>query len=167
MDLYTHDWIEIDGNAVHKTAVVHPNVVLGKGNVIGAYSVIGGNGEIRNVHWKDFKGKVVIGDNNVISEHVTIQRPAEDSFTTVGSRNIIMAHSHIGHDASIGDDCEICTSVVIGGYCSIRSDVKIKIGSLIRNRIILNHGSIIGMGSVVTKDVKQDSIVYGNPAKEK
>ena len=56
MDFYNSDWIDIDGNKIHKTAIIYPNVRMGKGNIIGAYCVIGSNGEMRNVNQEDFKG---------------------------------------------------------------------------------------------------------------
>ena len=40
---YTYD----ESNEIHETAIIFPNVKIGKNNIIGAYSVIGGNGEIR------------------------------------------------------------------------------------------------------------------------
>tara|TARA_R110000868_G_scaffold334194_1_gene594881 strand:+ start:10850 stop:11341 length:492 start_codon:yes stop_codon:yes gene_type:complete len=159
------DFINIDGNWIHKTAIVHPNVKMGKGNVIGAYCVIGSNGEMRGVKQEDFKGFVYIGDRNVISEHVTIQRPFADTSTRIGNDNIIMAHSHIGHDAYIGNECEICTGTIIGGYAVINDGAIIKLGCTIRNRIEVGIDSLIGMGSVVVKDVLAGATVYGNPAK--
>lgn len=166
-DLYKHDWINIDGNDIHKTAIIHPNVKLGKGNVIGAYCVIGSNGEIRGVNQSDFKGTVEIGNNNVISEFVSIQRPLpEGEKTIIGNNNILMAHVHVGHDVRIYDDTEICTSTVLGGYCQVHFRAKIKLHCVIRNRIVIGADSIVGMGSVVTKNVDQKSVVYGNPAKE-
>lgn len=166
-DLYNNDWINIDGNSIHKTAIVHPNVKLGKGNVIGAYAVIGSNGEIRGVNQNDFKGRVVIGDNNVISEFVSIQRPFnEGEETFIGDNNIIMAHSHIGHDVLIYDNCEICSGTIIGGYAIIHSGVKLKLGVTVRNRIVIGDNVIIGLGSVVTKDI-QEGVAYGNPARVK
>ena len=159
-----HGWLQINGNHIHETAIIYPNVTMGKGNYIGPYTVIGGNGEIRGVDQTEFKGKVFIGDNNVISELVTIQAPYESTMTIVGSNNIIMAHVHIGHDAHIGDDCEICTTSVIGGYAQVMTGAKIKLHCVIRNRVTVGARSIVGMGSVVTKDVPAGLTVYGNPA---
>jgi acyl-[acyl carrier protein]--UDP-N-acetylglucosamine O-acyltransferase len=152
-------------NVIHETAIIYDNVQLGKNNVIGAYAVIGGNGEIRGVSQSEFKGKVVIGDNNVISELVTIQRPFENTSTVIGSNNIIMAHSHIGHDVTIGDNCEICTGSIIGGYAVIADNVKVKLGVTVRNRKKINKGALVGLGAVVVKDVEAETIVVGNPAK--
>lgn len=165
MSLYNNEWINIDGNNIHKTAIIYPNVKLGTGNTIGPYCVIGGNGEIRGVKQTDFKGSVWIGNNNVISEHVTIQRPFENKKTIVGHGNLIMAHVHIGHDATISNDCEICTGSVIGGHVVIADRAKIKLNCTVRNRCIIGFDSIVGMGSVVTKNVANGQTVYGNPAK--
>jgi UDP-N-acetylglucosamine acyltransferase len=163
-----NDFINIDGNFIHKTAIVYPNVKLGKGNIIGAYSVIGSNGEIRGIKQCDFNGYVEIGNNNVISEFVSIQRPSiEGKKTFIGNQNLIMAHSHIGHDASIGSGCEICSGSIIGGYAIIGDGAKIKLGVTIRNRKVIGNFSTIGLGSVVTKDIEPNTIAYGNPARQK
>jgi UDP-N-acetylglucosamine acyltransferase len=167
-DLYNHDWINIDGNYIHKTAIVHPNVKLGKNNHIGAYAVIGSNGEIRGIKQDEFRGHVEIGNNNVISEFVSIQRPAKNGeVTRIGNDNLIMAHSHIGHDVFIGNGCEICTGAIIGGYVSISDGVKIKLGVTVRNRVIIGQNSIVGLGSAVVKHVEPEMVVYGNPARKK
>ena len=164
--MYNSDFINIDGNDIHKTAIVYPNVKLGKENVIGAYCVIGSNGEMRGVKQSEFQGSVTIGDNNVISELVTIQRPKDHGKATViGNDNLIMAHSHIGHDAKIGNDCEICTGSIIGGYAKVLDGAVIKLGCTIRNRLTVGVDSLAGMGSVVVKDIPNGATVYGNPAK--
>lgn len=153
-------------NQIHPTAIVYDNVVMGKNNIIGPYCVIGSNGEMRNVKQEDFQGSVVIGDNNVISELVTIQRPYGNTTTEIGSNNLIMAHSHIGHDVHIGDNCEICTGTILGGYVTIESGVKLKLGVTVRNRKKIRHNAIVGMCGVVVKDVEANVTVVGNPAKQ-
>ena len=161
------DWINIDGNHVHMTAKINRKFVdMGTGNVIGPYSVIGFNGEMRDTRPDSFQGRVIIGNNNRISELVTIQRPFNTGESTyIGSDNIIMAHSHIGHHAEIGDGCEISTGTIIGGYAVIRDNAQLKLGVTVRNRIEIGEGAVVGMGSVVVRSVEQGKTVYGNPAK--
>jgi len=163
MDLYS-EHLHDEGNEIHHTAIIYPNVKMGKGNKIGAYCVIGSDGEIRG--GKEFKGWVEIGDNNVISELVTIQRPLEPTATKIGSNNIIMAHSHIGHDAVIGNGCEISTGCIVGGYAVVEDTAKLKLGATIRNRKKIGEGATVGMCSVVVKDVTANAIVVGNPARQ-
>lgn len=163
-DLYD-PYARYEGNEIHHTAVIYPNVIMGKGNKIGPYCVIGSDGEIRNCN--NFNGYVQIGDNNVISELVTIQRPKDTgAVTKIGSNNIIMAHSHIGHDAIVGDNCEISTHSILGGYCEIGDNVKIKLNVTVRNRKKIGSNTTIGMGGVVVSDVPENSIFVGNPAKQ-
>lgn len=165
MDIYNEYDRFDDSNDIHPTAIIHPNVKLGKNNKIGAYVVIGGNGEIRGTN--QFEGRVEIGDNNVISELVTIQRPEKKGAKTmVGSGNIIMAHSHIGHDAVIGNDCELSTGTIIGGYAVINNGSKLKLNVTVRNRKNIGENCVVGMGAVVVSDLDSDKIYIGNPAKE-
>lgn len=155
-------------NIIHPTAIIYDNVELGKSNTIGPYTVIGSNGEMRNVKQEDFRGKVIIGNNNVISEFVSIQRPLKEGcITKVGDNNIIMAHSHIGHDAQVGNNTEICSGTIIGGYAEVADEVKLKLGVTVRNRCKVGGGSLIGMGGVVVKNIGENEVCYGNPAKEK
>lgn len=164
MDIYETNTRFHPSNRIHSTAIIHDCVDMGENNVIGAYAVIGGDGEIRGTEL--FEGRVQIGSNNRISELVTIQRPSTaGAVTKIGDNNIIMAHSHIGHDAVIGSHCEISTGTVIGGYSKIEDGVKLKLNVTIRNRKTVGSGALIGMGSVVVKDVPAGEIYVGNPAK--
>lgn len=150
-------------NQIHPTAIIHTNVTLGEGNTIGAYCVIGGDGDIRGK--KDFNGTVTIGNNNRFSEGVIIHRGTEGE-TYIGDNNFIMSGVYIAHNVEIGDDCEVCANSTIGGYAKIKSGAKLKMNCTIRNRKQVGN-SVIGMGSVVVCDVPDGEIWLGNPAKPK
>lgn len=163
-DIYDQNYKHDASNIIHDTAIIYDNVVMGKNNIIGPYCVIGADGEIRGE--KEFKGQVIIGSNNKISEHVTIQRPAKkDAATKVGDGNMLMAHAHIGHDAVIENNCEVCSGVVVGGYVTIKNGAKIKLGAIIRNRKTVGEDALVGLGACVVKDVAAKTTVIGNPAK--
>lgn len=49
---------------------------------------------------------------------------------------------------------------------TIGNDVWIGEAAIIKQGVSIGHGAVVGMGSIVTKDVLPYSIVVGNPAKE-
>jgi|15BtaG_2_1085339.scaffolds.fasta_scaffold00018_47 UDP-N-acetylglucosamine acyltransferase len=156
-------WSFIDGNKIHSTAIICDNVVIGTGNIIYPYAVIGLPGFTSS--GPDDVCGVVIGDDNWIGAHVSIMSGAE-SDTAIGSGNFIMNYSNIGHDVLIGDKNEIGVRAILAGFCKIGSLNKIKINCCIRNRAVLGSKNIIGMGSVVTSSFYENEVlIYGSPAK--
>lgn len=153
---------EIKGNRIHHTAVIGDNVKLGTGNKIMPYACIGAEAFIRGA--ENFKGQVVIGDNNIIGVHALITTGTE-GITRIGSDCLIMNKSLIGHNAKVMDNCEIGVGSIICGYAEIMEGVKIKTGAIIRNRKKIGANAVVGMGSVVVSDVNSDDTVYGCPAK--
>lgn len=162
MDLYDNDYINIDGNYIHKTAVVAENVELGKGNIIMPYAVIGEPGFIRG---SETKGKIILGDHNKIGCHCSIMA-GEGGETKIGSNNLIMSHVNIGHNTTIHNNCEIGAGTIIAGWVVVENGVHIKIGARVRNRKVIGANAVIGMGSNVVADVTKGKTVYGNPARE-
>lgn len=162
MSFYDSDYINTDGNWIHKTAIIGENVSMGKGNVVMPYAVIGQPGFIREAD--KMEGMVVIGDNNRIGCHVSIMS-GKESETTIGSNNLIMNYANVGHDVVIFDECEIGVGVIIGGHATIGWGSKLKMRCVIRNRVEIKRECIIGMGAVVCENVMEYTTVKGNPAR--
>lgn len=85
--------------------------------------------------------------------------------TTIGERTFLQARVHLGHNAVIGDDVELCVGVVVCGHATVGNGARIAGNAWIKPRVKIGEGAIIGGGSVVTKDVPAHEVWAGNPAK--
>lgn len=157
-------------NYIHPTAIVGPNVEIGDGNYIGPYCLIGWPAEHKSF-WPQpdgsgIVGKVIIGNNNVITGHVTIDAGTE-VVTEIGDGNWFLKHSHVGHDVKLGNDNTVSCGAKIGGHCKIGSNVNLGLNSMVHQRKEIPDGIMIGMGAVVTKRTElQTGMKYaGNPAR--
>jgi UDP-3-O-[3-hydroxymyristoyl] glucosamine N-acyltransferase len=103
-----------------------------------------------------------IDPDATVEAFVTIDAGCEAP-TQIGN-SWLFKHSHVGHDAIIGDGCEISTGAVIGGYAVIADNVRIGLNATIRPRVYVGEGAQIGMGAVVTKNVPAGETWVGCPA---
>ena len=83
----------------------------------------------------------------------------------IGNLTQVYGNSLVGHDSNIGEFSFISNSVSIGS--KIIGGIGVHYGSncTVRENVKLGDWSICGIGSVVLKDVKSETIVVGNPAK--
>ncbi len=154
---------------IHKTAIIDPNAVLGKGVSIGPYTIID-------------RG-VIIGDNTVIGANNVI-----NANTVIGCDSKIENNIHLHHGSIIGDRCLIQSGTVIGcdgfgfftendynhkisqnGNVTIGNDVELganctidrgtigetTIGDMCKfdNSVQIAHNVSIGKGSLLTAHV--------------
>lgn len=156
-------------NYIHPTAIIGPNVTMGDGNYIGPGCVIGYPAEHKG-HWPKPDdpawGEVVIGDRNVLTGMVSIDAGTEKP-TYIGSDNWFLKHSHVGHDATIGDNVTVSCGAKVGGHCVVRDGVNLGLNAVIHQRVIIPENCMIGMGAVITKKTQMipQQKYAGNPAK--
>lgn len=100
-----------------------------------------------------------------IGAYCTVDGGYEDA-TRIGERVFAMKGCHIGHDAQIGDDTELAPHAVVGGHVVIGRKVRIGMGAILRNRVRIGDGAVVGAGAIVTKDVPPHEVWVGNPARK-
>lgn len=150
---------------IHPTAVIYPNVILGKDVYIGAYCVIGAPAENLKTWGKDCFG-VIIGDGAILHGHNTIDAGVERS-TKIQKNTFLMKGVHVGHDAIIGKGSILAPKVCIGGYVELGKESNLGMGAIVHPRVTTGEGVMIGMGCIVTKK----SVIHpygkfvGSPAK--
>jgi acetyltransferase-like isoleucine patch superfamily enzyme len=134
--------------------------------------------------------EVYIGANTIISvrDH-NFPNAYKDSHLSIGKKTYIGESNNIrasGGNISIGENCLIAQNVTIvatnhniklgqlineqswtqdNNFVTIKDDVWIGAGSVILSGITICKGAVIAAGSIVTKDVDENAIVAGNPAK--
>ncbi|NPA73310.1 MAG: hypothetical protein GXO12_01220 [Epsilonproteobacteria bacterium] len=97
---------------------------------------------------------VYVGHNVLISCDVKI----ED--------NVLINHNAvIGHDVKIGQNVSIAPQVFLGGGVVVESCVMIGVGATVRQGLKIGVNSIIGMRSIVVKNIKPNSLTLQAPSK--
>lgn len=124
---------------VSKNAKIGKNCVIGEGVHIGPNVVVGDNVRIQN-HSLLYEG-VTIGNNVFIGPNV------------VTTNDI--------YPRSTGDWKHRFRNTIFKDGCSIGANSTIICG------VTIEENALIGAGSVVTRDVEKDTVVYGNPAKKR
>ena len=175
-------------NKIHPTAVIDATVQLGSGNTVGPYAVILGNviigddnwigphvaigtpGEMRGgTHVASWLGEpdtstIRIGNRNVIREFTTVQS-GHVVGTQIGDDCYIMTKSHVPHDAILGNSVTVSCSVMIGGHTVVQDGANLGLGAVVHQQLVIGKRAMVGMGSVVTRNIAPYSMNYGNPCR--
>lgn len=145
---------------------IGPNSVIFYDVSIGNNTLLGDGASIRE--------KCTIGSFCILSRYVTVNYS-----TTIGDRTKIMDSSHITGKAIIGSDVFISVlvgttndNVIRAGYeedriqgPNIENSVVIGVGASLLPQVHIGKGATIAAGSVVTKDVTENTLVAGIPAR--
>lgn len=173
-----------DDVVIKAYSIIGPNVKIGPGTSVGPHAVIDGWTTIgarnqvcsfvavghppQDFSYRDEETCVVIGDDNVFREHVSIHRGTRRGrgTTRVGSRNYIMCAAHIAHDCQIGDNVVMANVAVLGGHVEIGDFAAVGGAVAVHQYVRIGTYSFIGGGSAISMDVPPYMLVVGSrPAK--
>jgi UDP-3-O-[3-hydroxymyristoyl] glucosamine N-acyltransferase len=164
-DCVLGDRVSIGANSVLK-AGCH----IGNDCSIGSNNTIGGIGfgyELNDENKYELMphiGNVVLKDRVEIGNNVCIDRAVLGS--TLLEENVKVDNLvHIAHGVKIGKNSLIIANAMIAGSVEIGENVWVSPSSSIRQKLTVENNALVGLGSVVVKNVGADTVVAGNPAK--
>ena len=142
--------------------------------VIGGHTRLGDDNELypfctvglktQDLKWKGGVTRTEIGDRNTIRECVTIHSGTGDGEATViGSDNNILANSHIGHNAILGNHV-IISMAGMAGHVLVEDYALVGGMSGVHQFCRIGRMSIVGGCSAIRQDVAPFMLVEGNPA---
>lgn len=171
------------GVEVRAYATIGPQVKIGRDTVVGEHVVIEGNTEIgernriypfssigtppQDIGYRGEDTRLLIGNDNVIREYVTINRATtkQEWKTVLGNQNYIMAYAHIAHDCYLGDRVIMANVATLGGHITI-GDYAI-LGGLVAVHQFVRIGAyaFLGAKSGIDRDVPPFMMTAGPRAR--
>ncbi|MCB1614833.1 MAG: acyl-ACP--UDP-N-acetylglucosamine O-acyltransferase [Pseudomonadales bacterium] len=160
--------VEIGENSVIASHVVIKGPTkMGCNNRVYQFSTIGE--DTPDLKYKGEATRLLIGDNNVIREGVTIHRGTvqDKSETVIGNHNLLMAYVHIGHDSIIGNHTILVNNTALAGHVIVEDWAILSGYTLVHQFCRIGCHSFSGMGTAIGKDVPAFVVVNGSPAEAK
>ncbi|HET7642359.1 MAG TPA: DapH/DapD/GlmU-related protein, partial [Nitrososphaeraceae archaeon] len=130
--------------------------ILGGSVSIGDMCFLGLNSTIKN--------NLKIGNNVDIFANSLIERGLLAD-TIIGDGTKIGGLVVIAHNSTIGKKCQIVACTILGGSVSIGDMCFLGLNSTIKNNLMIGNNVIVAAGAVVIKNVEDNDILAGNPAK--
>jgi UDP-N-acetylglucosamine acyltransferase len=141
---------------------IEGNTKIGSKTKIFPFASIGT--EPQDLKYNNEMNSIIIGDNNIIREYVTINPGTEGggSKTIIGNDCLFMISSHIAHDCKIGNNVIIANNVPLGGHVTIEDSVVIGGNSAVQQFTRIGRLAMIGGMTGVLKDVIPFGLSIGN-----
>ena len=155
-----------DDVIIEAGVTIYENVTIKKGTIIKSGTILGADGfqYIRNkddIIKVEPAGELEIAEDVVIHNNSVIDKGIFGK-TFIGENTKIYNLVHVAHDSKIGKNVFLTAGVIVCGRVKIGANSYLGPNCTIKNGLFLGENSKVSMGSVVTKDVKDNEVVTGN-----
>jgi UDP-N-acetylglucosamine acyltransferase len=148
---------------LHSHVVIDGHTELGTDNEIFPFASIGL--KTQDLKWKGGITRTRIASGNTFREYVTIHSATSDGeVTEVGSRNHVLAYSHIAHNVIVGNHVIMSNVATLAGHVVVEDHAVVGGLAAVHQFCRIGKMAIIGGCSKVVQDVPPFMLVDGNPA---
>ncbi len=113
------------------------------------------------VHPRAFvAGDAIVGAGSQVLANASVCAEA-----VLGRACIINTNASVDHETVLGEGVHIAPGATVAGAASIGDYSMIGAGAVVLPRIRIGHNVMIGAGAVVTRDVADNLVAVGNPAR--
>jgi len=159
------DGVELgDGTELSAHAVVLGPAVLGVANVVHAFAVVGGAPQLKRADG-ELQATLVMGDRNVVREHVTIHRGGGGCGTRVGHDNLFMVGAHVAHDVTVGSHVTLANGTQLAGHAVVEDHATFGGLSGVAQFVRVGESAFVAAGAMCERAVPPFVIVQGDRAK--
>ncbi len=153
-----------DGVTLKSHVVVDGDTTIGEGTTIYPFASIGTAPQDLKFHGE--KSRLIIGKNNVIREHATMNPGTEGGCmkTVVGDNGLFMVATHIAHDCIVGNNVIMANNATLGGHVTVGDNVLIGGLAAVHQFVRIGDFAVIGGMSGVENDVIPFGRVKGERA---
>ncbi len=157
--------VELADNVELKSHVVVAGFTsIGEGTVVYPFASLGHPPQ--DLKYKGEKTTLVIGKNNTIREHVTMNPGTIDdaSTTIVGDNCLFMMASHVAHDCVVGSGVILANNATLAGHVKVGDRAIIGGLAAVHQFVRIGEHAMIGGMSGVEHDVIPYGLVKGERA---
>ncbi|HEY2091507.1 MAG TPA: acyl-ACP--UDP-N-acetylglucosamine O-acyltransferase [Thermoanaerobaculia bacterium] len=165
------DALLADDVTVGAFALVGPSVTIGSGTTVGPYTRIEGpatigernhfyghasiGGPPQDLKYHEERTELVIGNDNVFREFVTLNRGTAGGggLTTIGNSNFFMAYAHVAHDCHVGNNTIFANCATLAGHVEVGDYAQVGAFSAVHQFCRVGEHAFIGGGTMCTQDV--------------
>lgn len=151
-----------EGVSLLSHAVVTGRTQIGEGTRIFPFTSIGH--QPQDLKYKGEESRLVIGRNNTIREHVTINPGTEGGgmLTQVGDGCLFMVSAHVAHDCIVGNNVILVNNATLGGHVVVGDQAIVGGLSAVHQFVRIGPHAMIGGMTGVETDVIPYGSVIGN-----
>lgn len=151
------------GCRLHSHVVMAGPTRIGRNNEFFPFGSIGQ--KTQDLKYQDEPTYLVIGDDNVFREYVTVHRATGQGLqTTIGNHNTLLAYAHVAHDCVLGSHVVMSNCGTLAGHVLVEDSAVIGGFTAIHQFCRIGRMAITGGCSKVVQDIPPFMMADGNPA---